>query len=201
MNEIKDKDLDSFIFSSTYERYKRNILKDREDKTLGQWSFDEEKINNLKYAYVYLKDSGGLIVKKYTIEKLFKSGFDKDFNDPNKFVFIFSESIDFFAQYPETEIVQGRLYGNSVKLDNLTKLNESEVDARINKSRYINSSEGKKKPKTSAINDPVLNELRKLWKEKFPDENSPKVEIVKQMVKRHKEGESLVNIINSYNPK
>ena len=49
MNEIKDKDLDSFIFSSTYERYKRNILKDREDKTLGQWSFDEEKINNLKW--------------------------------------------------------------------------------------------------------------------------------------------------------
>ena len=81
MNNSENKDIDSFIWSTTYERYERNIKKDREDKRLGQWNLHEDKIKNLKYSYVYLKDSGNLIVKKYKIEKFEKSGFDKDFND------------------------------------------------------------------------------------------------------------------------
>ncbi|MBT4062839.1 MAG: hypothetical protein HOE70_02255 [Flavobacteriaceae bacterium] len=91
------KDIDSFIWSTTYERYERNIKKDREDKRLGQWNLHKDKIKNLKYSYVYLKDSGNLIVKKYKIEKFEKSGFDKDFNDPKKWCFIFSKSEDFFV--------------------------------------------------------------------------------------------------------
>ena len=69
MNNSENKDIDSFIWSTTYERYERNIKKDREDKRLGQWNLHEDKIKNLKYSYVYLKDSGNLIVKKYKIEK------------------------------------------------------------------------------------------------------------------------------------
>ncbi len=91
MNNSDNNNIDSFIWSTTYERYERNIKKDREDKRLGQWNLHEDKIKNLKYSYVYLKDSGNLIVKKYKIEKFEKSGFDKDFNDPKKWCFIFRE--------------------------------------------------------------------------------------------------------------
>ena len=195
MNDIKNKNIDGFIWSTTYERYEKYIKKDKEDKKLGQWNLHEDKIKNLKYSYVYLKDSGNLIVKKYKIEKFEKSGFDKDFNDPKKWCFIFRESEDFFVDHPT--VVQGRQYCNSLDMDNLKKPSLSERVARLNQSKNINSSEGKKKPKKSGINDPVLNQLAKLYKEKFPEKKPPNIQIVKDMIKRHKEGESLENIINS----
>ena len=199
MNNSENKNIDSFIWSTTYERYERNIKKDREDKRLGQWNLHEEKIKNLKYSYVYLKDSGNLIVKKYKIEKFEKSGFDKDFNDPKKWCFIFRESEDFFVDHPT--VVQGRQYGSSLEIDNLKKPSFSERIARLNQSKNINSSEGKVKPKKSGINDPVINGLAKLFKEKFPGKKLPSVSIVNEMLKRHKVGESLENIINSHIPK
>ena len=199
MNNSENKDIDSFIWSTTYERYERNIKKDREDKRLGQWNLHEDKIKNLKYSYVYLKDSANLIVKKYKIEKFEKSGFDKDFNDPKKWCFIFSESEDFFADHPT--IVQGRQYGSSLEIDNFKKPSLSERVARLNQSKNVNSSEGKAKPKKTGINDPILNKLAKLFKEKFPEKKPPNIQIVKDMIKRHKEGESLEDIINSHVPK
>ena len=199
MNSSENKNIDSFIWSTTFERYERNIKKDREDKRLGQWNLHEDKIKNLKYSYVYLKDSGNLIVKKYKIEKFEKSGFDKDFNDPEKWCFIFSESEDFFVDHPT--IVQGRQYGSSLEIDNFKKPSLNERVARLNQSRNINSSEGKTKPKKSEINDPVLNELAKLFKEKFPGKKPPILPLVKEMLKRHKAGESLEDIINSHIPK
>jgi len=128
MANPENKDIDSFIWSTTYERYERNIKKDREDKRLGQWNLHEDKIKNLKYSYVYLKDSGNLIVKKYKIEKFEKSGFDKDFNDPEKWCFIFSESEDFFVDHPT--VVQGRQYGSSLEIDNFKKPSKEEVDQK-----------------------------------------------------------------------
>ena len=199
MANSENKDIDSFIWSTTYERYERNIKKDREDKRLGQWNLHEDKIKNLKYSYVYLKDSENLIVKKYKIEKFEKSGFDKDFNDPKKWCFIFSESEDFFADHPT--IVQGRQYGSSLEIDNFKKPSLSERVARLNQSKNVNSSEGKAKPKKTGINDPILNKLAKLFKEKFPEKKPPNIQIVKDMIKRHKEGESLEDIINSHIPK
>jgi len=195
MNNSENKNIDSFIWSTTYERYERNIKKDRGDKRLGQWNLHENKIQNLKYSYVYLKDSANLIVKKYKIEKFEKSGFDKDFNDPKKWCFIFSESEDFFADHPT--VVQGRQYCSSLEIDNLKKPSLSERVARLNQSKNVNSSGGKGKPKKSGINDPILNKLAKLFKEKFPEKKPPNIQIVKDMIKRHKEGESLENIINS----
>ncbi len=199
MKNQENTNIDSFIWSTTYERYERNIKKDREDRRLGQWNLHQNKIKNLKYSYVYLKDSGNLIVKKYKIEKFEKSGFDKDFNDPNKWCFIFSESEDFFADHPT--VVQGRQYCSSLEIDNLKKPSLSERTARLNQSRYVNSSEGKAKPKKSGINNPVLNELAKLYKEKFPEKKPPNVSIVNEMIKRHEAGESLEDIINSHIPK
>ena len=158
----------------------------------------EDKIKNLKYSYVYLKDSGNLIVKKYKIEKFEKSGFDRDFNDPKKWCFIFSESEDFFADHPT--IVQGRQYGSSLEIDNFKKPSLSERVARLNQSKNVNSSEGKTKPKKSGINDPVLNQLAKLYKEKFPEKKLPSVTIVNEMLKKHLEGESLEKIIDDHIP-
>jgi len=198
MADSENKDIDSFIWSTTYERYERNIKKDREDKRLGQWNLHEDKIKNLKYSYVYLKDSGNLIVKKYKIEKFEKSGFDRDFNDPKKWCFIFSESEDFFADHPT--IVQGRQYGSSLEIDNFKKPSLSERVARLNQSKNVNSSEGKTKPKKSGINDPVLNQLAKLYKEKFPEKKLPSVTIVNEMLKKHQEGESLEKIIDDHIP-
>ena len=34
--------LDSLIFSVTYENYQKNILKDKENKTLGQWKLSDK---------------------------------------------------------------------------------------------------------------------------------------------------------------
>ena len=196
MNNSDNNNIDSFIWSTTYERYERNIKKDREDKRLGQWNLHEHKIKNIKYSYVYLKDCGNLIVKKYKIEKFEKSGFDRDFNDPKKWCFIFSESEDFFADHPT--IVQGRQYGSSLEIDNFKKPSLSERVARLNQSKNVNSSEGKAKPKKSGINDPVLNQLAKLYKEKFPEKKLPSVTIVNEMVKRHKEGENLEDIVKNF---
>ena len=72
-----------------------------------------------------------------------------------------------------------------------------EKNGKVKASKNVNSSEGKTKPKKSGINDPVLNQLAKLYKEKFPEKKPPNIQIVKDMIKRHKEGESLENIINS----
>ena len=199
MNELENKNLDSFIWSSTYARYEKNILKDREDKRLGQWNFDEDKIKNLKYSYVFLKDSGGLIVKKHTIEKFEKSGFDKDFSDPNKWCFIFSGSEDFFAEYPK--VVQGRQYGSSLELDNLKKLPDNEVRIRLNQSKNINSSEGKQKPKTSGVKSPIRNKLSEAWQKIHKDKKLPKAQIVSEWVERCEKGEDAETVVKSYVPK
>ena len=199
MNNSENKDIDSFIWSTTYERYERNIKKDREDKRLGQWDLHEDKIKNLKYSYVYLKDSGNLIVKKYKIEKFEKSGFDKDFNDPKKWCFIFSESEDFFADHPT--IVQGRQYGSSLELDNLKKLPDNEVKIRLNQSKNINSSEGKQKPKTSGVKSPIRNKLSEAWQKIHKDKKLPKAQIVSEWVERCKKGENAETVVKSYVPK
>ena len=49
MNDTKNKNIDGFIWSTTYERYEKYIKKDKEDKKLGQWNLHEDKIKNLKY--------------------------------------------------------------------------------------------------------------------------------------------------------
>ena len=77
--------LDSLIFSVTYENYQKNILKDKENKTLGQWQLSDKIVEKLKYAYVYLKDSSGMIVKKYTIEKFEKSSLSKGYDNSEKY--------------------------------------------------------------------------------------------------------------------
>ena len=83
-------DEDSLVFSVTYENYIKNIKQDKQNKTLGEWSIKDDKINTLKYAYVYLVGSNQMVVKKYYIEKFEKSDPGKGYMDADKKCFIFS---------------------------------------------------------------------------------------------------------------
>ena len=56
------------------------------------------------------------------------------------------------------------------------------------------------KPEINTEYEKALKEYELLLK-KYPDKKLPKVEIVKEMEKRHSKGESLEDIINNYEPK
>ena len=69
---MNNSNLDSLIFSVTYENYIKNISIDKPDKKLGKWSLSEQMTNHIKFAYTYLKDSEQMIVKKHYIDKFEK---------------------------------------------------------------------------------------------------------------------------------
>jgi hypothetical protein len=118
---------DCMVFSVLYELYERNIKNGTPDNKLGLWSIEEKYLNIIKYAYVYLTDSGGMIVKKYKIDK-----FEKDKTE--KYSFTYSESKDFFIQYP-FGVVEKHHYKLCSEMDNLEKLDSQEVNIRLEKSR------------------------------------------------------------------
>ena len=118
---------DCMVFSVLYELYERNIKNGTPNNKLGVWGIEEKYLNIIKYAYVYLTDSGGMIVKKYKIDK-----FEKDKSE--KYSFTYSESIDFFIQYP-FGIVEKHHYRLCSEMDNQEKLDSQEVNIRLEKSR------------------------------------------------------------------
>ena len=130
---------DSMVFSALYENYEMNIKNDNYEKKLGIWSIEESYRKNLKYAYVYLTDCGGMIVKKYKIIR-----FEKDTNSPDKYYFYFENGEDFFVQYP-FGIVQGHHYVLSSDIENLPRLEQSEINKRIDKSRNTKMSKPRRK--------------------------------------------------------
>ena len=139
-------DEDSLVFSVTYENYIKNIKQDKQNKTLGEWSIKDDKINTLKYAYVYLVGSNQMVVKKYYIEKFEKSDSSKGYMDPDKKCFIFSKSEDLFVDFPL--VVQGRQYVNSSTLDNAQKISPDQVNVRMMNAKESKSEGTKSKVKT-----------------------------------------------------
>jgi hypothetical protein len=125
---------DSMVFSALYENYEMNIKNDNYRKKLGIWAIEESYRKTLKYAYVYLTDCDGMIVKKYKIIR-----FEKDTNSPDKYYFCFENGEDFFVQYP-FGIVQGHHYVESSKIESLPRLEQSEINKRIDKSRNTKMS-------------------------------------------------------------
>jgi len=118
---------DCMVFSVLYELYERNIKNGTSNNKLGVWGIEEKYLNSIKYAYVYLTDSNGMIVKKYKIDK-----FEKDKTE--KYSFIYSESKDFFIQYP-FGVVEKHHYRLCSELDNEEVLDTQEVNLRLDKSR------------------------------------------------------------------
>ncbi len=64
-----EENFDSFIFSCDWDNYQNNVLKDKENKTVGEWGLDREKLKSVKYAYAYLTNSNKTVVKKFHIDK------------------------------------------------------------------------------------------------------------------------------------
>ena len=188
--------LDSLIFSVTYENYQKNILKDKENKTLGQWQLSDKIVEKLKYAYVYLKDSSGMIVKKYTIEKFEKSSLSKGYDNSEKYCFIFKDSKDLFFQYPH-DPVQARHYRSSVELDQLPNLMDSEIQSRLNQSKLKKSDVSFTK-KTTGVFEPVKEQLVKIRNEKFSDKKMPSAEIARKIITRVEEGEDADAVLTEY---
>ena len=177
---MKNSNLDSLIFSVTYENYIKNINIDKPDKKLGKWSLGEQMTNQIKFAYTYLKDSDQMIVKKHYIDKFEKL-------DDGKYCFYFSRSEDIFFEYPHAR-VQARHYRNSVELENCSKLTEDEIKIRLSKSKNIRSEASTSKTKNSGTIEPAKEELVKIRNEKFKDKPLPTAEEARILIDRVKLG-------------
>ena len=185
-------DEDSLVFSVTYENYIKNIKQDKQNKTLGQWSIKDDKINALKYAYVYLVGSNQMVVKKYYIEKFEKSDPSKGYMDPDKKCFIFSKSEDLFVDFPL--VVQGRQYVNSSTLDNAQKISPDQVNVRMMNAKESKSEGTKSKVKTLSARDKLVEVKNTLFKDKdFKD-----FSIISSLEKQVEDGKSAEEVLTNY---
>ena len=187
---MNNSNLDSLIFSVTYENYIKNISIDKSDKKLGKWSLSEQMTMQIKFAYTYLKDSDQMIVKKHYIDK-----FEK-LND-GKYCFYFSRSEDIFFEYPHAK-VQARHYRNSVELENCSRLSEDEIKKRLSKSKNIRSEASTSKTKNSGTIEPAKEELVKIRNEKFKDKPLPTAEEARILIDRVKLGEDADAVVTEF---
>jgi len=185
-------DEDSLVFSVTYENYIKNIKQDKQNKTLGQWSIKDDKINALKYAYVYLVGSNQMVVKKYYIEKFEKSDPSKGYMDPDKKCFIFSKSEDLFVDFPL--VVQGRQYVNSSTLDNAQKISPDQVNVRMMNAKESKSEGTKSKVQPLSARDKLVEVKNTLFKDKdFKD-----FSIISSLEKQVEDGKSAEEVLTNY---
>ena len=185
-------DEDSLVFSVTYENYIKNIKQDKQNKTLGEWSIKDDKINTLKYAYVYLVGSNQMVVKKYYIEKFEKSDPSKGYMEPDKKCFIFSKSEDLFVDFPL--VVQGRQYVNSSTLDNAQKISPDQVNVRMMNAKESKSEGTKSKVKTLSARDKLVEVKNTLFKDKdFKD-----FSVISSLEKQVEDGKSAEEVLTNY---
>ncbi len=187
---MNNSNLDSLIFSVTYENYIKNISIDKPDKKLGKWSLSEQMTIQIRFAYTYLKDSDQMIVKKHYIDKFEKL-------DDGKYCFYFSRSEDIFFEYPHAR-VQARHYRNSVELENCSKLTEDEIKIRLSKSKNIRSEASTSKTKNSGTIEPAKEELVKIRNEKFKDKPLPTAEEARILIDRVKLGEDADAVVTEF---
>ena len=183
---------DSLVFSVTYENYIKNIKQDKQNKTLGEWSIKDDKINTLKYAYVYLVGSNQMVVKKYYIEKFEKSDPSKGYMDPDKKCFIFSKSEDLFVDFPL--VVQGRQYVNSSTLDNAQKISTDQVNIRMMNAKESKSEGTKSKVKTLSARDKLVEVKNTLFKDKVFKDFS----VISSLEKQVEDGKSAEEVLTNY---
>ena len=145
---------------------------------------NEEMFRHLKYAYVYLKNSKQMIVKKYEIEQFEKNDVTKGYRDEDQYCFIFNKSEDVFFEYPHST-VQGRHYRDSVEMDKLPRLEKSEIDTRLNLSKNTKTSSEsnrKERRKKTGIIETAQVQLRKIWLNEFSDRKLPPHDIARKMI-------------------
>ena len=201
---------DSIIYASDYELYQVNEKNDKEDKTLGHWRVPTNKWDQIKYAYVYLTCSDGMIVKKFYIEKFGKYSAGNQNYDGEKAAFIFNKSEDVFFQWPKG-VVQHHQYVNSQEIDKIPKLSEEQVKIRFEKSRTTMKkpyySEGgneeqirgprKKRGAKRKIILSSRDKLSKVWIEKFDKRKVP-LETVNRLINEVSEGKEPEDVLFNY---
>jgi hypothetical protein len=88
---------DSLIFSCDWDNYQKNVLIDKEDRTVGAWAISPENMQKLKYAYAYLTNSDKTVVKKFHIEKFETAKIEKGYTSKiGNFVLYFQNLKMFF---------------------------------------------------------------------------------------------------------
>ena len=185
---------DSLIYSIYFENYEKNILKDKEDRTQGEWHIKDENIKNIKYAYAYLTGSGQMLVKKFWIEKFVHSDVEKGYQNPDKYCFVFSKSEDIRILYSGAP-VQGRHLQTSDEIDKMKIIDESDIEWRFQQSsgelqnRYAHKT---KKQMTSR------DFLIKSKVEDFPDMPLPNVKFANELIERVDNGESAKDVLESF---
>ena len=173
----------SLIFSVNYENYLKAIREDKPNKTLGTWKISPEYVETLKYAYIYLKSSNQMIVKKLEIDYFEFSDTSKGYDDDGLQCIVFKKSEDIFFEYPY-DVVQGRHYRNDEDLDKLPRLEQSEIDRRLALSKSdTSSSESNRKEKRNQTGVKQESQIRlmRLWKLEYNNRKMPHFEISKQM--------------------
>ena len=172
----------SLVYSVSYENYQNKILEDKENKTQGNWNISKDKIPHLKYAYVYLKNSNKMIVKKYKILHFERNKPEKGYDDIEKQCFVFTESEDVFFEYPHS-VIQGRHYRNDVEMDDVPRLPNGEIERRLHLSKITKDTSGTgSNPKKIVEETDPKKRLRNVWREEFTERPLPPVDVAIKMI-------------------
>jgi hypothetical protein len=205
--EIIDEVTDSLVFSATYTNYINYIKSDKENRTQGMWEIQAGNFNKLKYAYVYLKGSDKMIVKKYHIEKFEYAKQEKDYNKSHKVCFVFTKSEDIFFEYPYETVVQGRQYRDSKTMDKVPKLSENEIEIRLKKSENTPDNEpsnetkkrlGKKIGKKRGYISTPRDKLTSVYNEKFKDKKFTNLLALPRLEKQVEQGQDPETVLSNY---
>ena len=205
--KISDNVTDALVFSVTYTNYINNIKNDKEDRTLGMWEIQPENFNKLKFAYVYLKGSSKMIVKKYHIEKFEYANKEKGYDKDWRVCFVFSKSEDVFFEYPYDSSVQGRQYRSSQTMDNSPRLEQGDVEVRLKQSentpdidystKVTKTGEKKSGRRKGHILSP-RDKLVSVYTEKFKHKKFSDFTKLQELEKQVEEGQEPETVLNNY---
>ena len=209
-----EENFDAFIFSCDWDNYQNNILKDKENKTVGEWSLDREKVKNVKYAYAYLTASDKTVVKKFHGLKWEDAQIDKGYRFDWKLCFTFTHSEDVFFEWNK-DPVQAPRYVSSSELDNLPRMSEERIKNKLHKSEITpkvkyESVDGdptaqrvrvrgkggtRKKLKAESTRDKLAKVYRDEFKDKFKFTN---LAIIPELEREVESGKTPQEVLTNY---
>ena len=203
---------DAFIFSCDWDKYQQNILIDKENRTVGAWSLDRNKIPYVKYAYAYLTNSDKTVVKKFHIEKWETAKKEKDYHQDWKMCFVFSKSEDVFFEWNDAP-VQNPRYCKSSEMDNLPRISEEQKKVNLLKSEktpkvHYYSDEGQKerRDRNPRISNPrkrnyvltARDKLTTIYQDQFKNKKFKDLSVLPELEKRVDEGQDPAEVLTAY---
>ncbi|MCH1612133.1 MAG: hypothetical protein L7S72_02445 [Flavobacteriales bacterium] len=203
---------DAFIFSCDWVNYQNNILIDKENKTVGAWNLDRNKLSYLKYAYAYLTNSDKTVVKKFHIEQFETAKKEKDYHDATKLCFIFSKSEDVFFEW-NRDPVQAPRYVKSSEMDNLPRMSDEQKKVNLLKSEktpkvhyYDEERQREKRERKPRSSNPrkrnkqltTIEQLVKVKNEKFKDREFKDFKLIPVFEKEVEQGKSAEEVLTNY---